>query len=311
MTTAWLMLAMGDNRRQHGGNDGYDDNPRHHYEWDSTVPNHARVAVGDVIALWDSRELIGVSVIHGIDTRTEEKTVYFCPKCKRAGFKRRRRLAPACRCFRCGALFDTPGQKTKTVTTYRSQHGRSWVNGRGLLAGDELRNLCDSPFSQLSMRPLRWEKLRDALLELTGEELPLELEDEGRVPISGGHRVSEVRVRVGQHAFRTRLLREQGEQCAMTGAAPAAVLEAAHLYSYAESGEHHDYGGLLLRRDIHRLFDLGQITVDPGSGLIEIAPSLRSYPLYAQLHGQPLTVQLRPEHRVWLEAHWLSKRPST
>ncbi|MFD9935852.1 HNH endonuclease [Streptomyces massasporeus] len=306
MTTAWLMLAVGDNR-QHGGNDGYDDNPRYHYSWDSTVPNHANVAVGDVIALWDKRELIGVSVIHQIDTGTEDKTVYFCPECKRADFKRRSRLTPACRCNQCGALFEAPGQKTKTVTTYRSRHGISWINGRGLLTGAELRALCDSPNSQLSMRPMRWEKLRDALLELVGEELPLELEDDEHTPIPGGHKVSKVRVRVGQSAFRSRLLREQGEQCAVTGPAPAATLEAAHLYSYAESGEHHDYGGLLLRRDIHRLFDLGQIAVDPGSGLVDVAPSLRTYPLYAQLHGQPLAVQLRPEHRVWLEAHWLSR----
>ncbi|MEU9310036.1 HNH endonuclease signature motif containing protein [Streptomyces sp. NPDC048256] len=310
MTNAWLMLAVGDNRRQHRGNDGYDDNPRYHYIWDSTVPNHARVAVGDVIALWDSKELVGVSVIHDIETGTEEKTIYFCPECKRAGFKRRSRMSPAYRCYQCEALFDEPGLRTKPVTTYRSHHGRSWIKGRGLLAGDALRNLCDSPSSQLSMRPLRWEKLRDALLELIGEEMPLEMEDVEQAPIAGGHKVSKVRVRVGQSTFRNRLLNEQGEQCAITGAAPAAALEAAHLYSYAESGEHHDYGGLLLRRDIHRLFDLGQIAVEPGTGLIDIAPSLRTYPLYAHLHGQPLAAQLRPEHRVWLEAHWLSKRTS-
>ncbi|MEU0787121.1 HNH endonuclease signature motif containing protein [Streptomyces sp. NPDC006173] len=307
MTTAWLVLAVGDNR-QHGGNDGYDDNPRYHYSWDSTVPNHAQIAVGDVIALWDKKELIGVSVIHGIDTATAEKSVYFCPECGRADFKRRSRLTPACRCNQCGALFDTPGEKTKTVTTYRSRHGISWINGRGLLTGAELRAMCDSPGSQLSMRPARWEKLRDALLEMAGEELPLELENDAQAPIPGGHKVAKVRVRVGQSAFRSRLLREQGELCAVTGAAPEAVLEAAHLYSFAESGEHHDYGGLLLRRDIHRLFDLGQIAVDPGSGLVDIDPDLRGYPLYGQLHGQPLAVQLRPEHRIWLEAHWLSKR---
>ncbi|MFD4541349.1 HNH endonuclease [Streptomyces bauhiniae] len=310
MTAAWLMLAVGDDR-QHPGNDGYDDNPRYRYRWDSTVPNHARVAVGDVIALWDGRELIGVSVIHEIDVGTEEKTIYFCPDCGRSGFKRRRRLTPAYRCYRCQALFDTPGQKTRTVATYQSQHGRSWVTGRGLLSGHELRALCESPSSQLSMRPLQWERLRDALFELAGEELSMELADGSeRAPIRGGHRISSVRLRVGQSAFRARLIREQGELCAFTGAAPEAVLEAAHLYSYAQSGEHQDYGGLLLRRDIHRLFDLGQIAVCPGSTLIDLAPSLRSYPLYAPLHGQPLAVQIRPEHRAWLEAHWLSKRVS-
>ncbi|MFI8072952.1 HNH endonuclease [Streptomyces sp. NPDC086033] len=309
MSTAWLMLALGD-RREHGGNDGYDDDPAQHYSWDSTVPNHARVAVGDVIALWDRRELIGVSVIEAIDTDTTEKAVYFCPQCKKAAIKRRQRQTPAYRCGQCGALFDPPGTKTKTVTTYRSRHGSVWVHGRGLLSGPELRALCDSPNSQLSMRPARWEKLRDALLA-TGKAdavAGLVVRQHKRVPIPGGHRFAEVRTRVGQAAFRTALLLAQGETCAISGPAPAVVLEAAHLYSYAETGEHHDFGGLLLRRDLHRLFDAGLITVNPETNLLDIDPTLDAYPAYMGFHGKPLAVSLRPEHRVWLTAHWNTHR---
>ncbi|WP_421109734.1 HNH endonuclease [Streptomyces sp. NEAU-S77] len=310
MTTAWLVLAVGD-ARQHGGNDGYDDNPREHYSWDSTVPNHGRMAVGDVIALWDKKDLIGVSVIHAIDTGTAQKTVYFCPECKKADFKRRSRLKPACRCNQCGAMFETPGEKVKTVTTYRSRHGRTWLDGRGLLTGRQLRGLCDSPGSQLSMRPARWEKLRDALLATEKADQVTDLAGRERLPIPGGHKTAKVRVRVGQGEFRSRLLLKQGEQCAVTGPAPACVLEAAHLYSYAESGEHHDFGGLLLRRDIHRLFDLGHITVDPATDMLDVDSSLDEYPLYADLHGKPLALELRDEHRVWLAAHWHTHRTQT
>ncbi|MBK3629821.1 HNH endonuclease [Streptomyces sp. MBT49] len=309
MTTAWLVLAVGD-ARQHGGNDGYDDNPREHYSWDSTVPNHGRLAVGDVIALWDKKELIGVSVIHGIDTGTAQKNLYFCPQCRKADFKRRSRLTPACRCGQCGALFDTPGRKVETVTTYTSRHGRAWIDGRGLLTGKQLRALCDSPDSQLSMRSARWEKLRDAVLATGRADAVAGLtgQTHKRVPIPGGHRFAKVRTRVGQDAFRTTLLREQGEQCAISGPAPADVLEAAHLYSYAETGEHHDFGGLLLRRDLHRLFDKGRIAVDPETDLLDTDPALDAYPLYAELHGKPLAFSLRAEHRVWLTAHWNTHR---
>lgn len=309
MTTAWLMLALG-NSREHAGNDGYDDSPSRHYSWDSTVQNHARVAVGDVIALWDRRELIGVSVIEAIDTATAEKTLYSCPQCGKADIKQRQREKPAYRCGKCGHLFSVARQKTRTVTTYRSVHGKRWMDGRGLLSGSELRALCDAPKSQLSMRPVRWERLRQALLDVTGQAGTVkDIAAATRLAIAGGHRESLVRVRVGQEAFRKQLLREQGEICAFTGPTPAAALEAAHLYSYAESGEHHEYGGLLLRRDIHRLFDLGHIAVDTASGTLDVASSLHRYPCYAQLHGRPLAVRLRPEHRVWLDAHWLSERP--
>ncbi|WP_432165767.1 HNH endonuclease [Streptomyces sp. bgisy031] len=312
MTTAWLVLAVGD-ARQYGGNDGYDDNPSEHYSWDSTVPNHSRLAVGDVIALWDKRELIGVSVIDGIDTGAADKTVYFCPVCEKADFKRRSRMTPACRCNQCGATFDTPGHKVKAVTTYRSRHGRAWIDGRGLLTGAELRALCDSPNSQLSMRPARWEKVRDALMATRQADAVSGLvgQKHKRVPIPGGHRFAKVRARVGQAAFRAVLLREQGEQCAISGPAPADVLEAAHLYSYAESGEHHDFGGLLLRRDLHRLFDKGRIAVDPETGLLDASPELGAYPAYAELHGKPLALDLRPEHRVWLAAHWNTHRANS
>ncbi|MFF5424729.1 MULTISPECIES: HNH endonuclease [unclassified Streptomyces] len=307
MTTAWLVLAVGD-ERQHGGNDGYDDNPRTHYSWDSTVPNHGKLAVGDVIALWDKKELIGVSVIHAIDTAVEQKTVYFCPACKKADFKRRTRLTPACRCNKCGALFDDPGSKVRTVTTYRSRHGRTWIEGRGLLTGRQLRALCDSPDSQLSMRPARWEKLRDALLATEGADQVATLAGRERLPIPGGHRTVKTRARIGQPQFRERLLREQGEMCAVTGPAPACVLEAAHLYSYADSGEHHDFGGLLLRRDIHRLFDLGHLAIDPATGLLDADSSLDAYPDYARLHGQKPAYELQEGHRVWLAEHWHNHR---
>lgn len=52
---AWLLFAAGDDR-QHGGNDGYDDQPDSYYSWDSTVPNHAALQAGDVVVLWDGRE---------------------------------------------------------------------------------------------------------------------------------------------------------------------------------------------------------------------------------------------------------------
>ena len=41
------------------------------------------------------------------------------------------------------------------------------------------------------------------------------------------------------------------------------ALEAAHIRPYAEGGEHEASNGLLLRRDIHSLFDAGYVTVTP------------------------------------------------
>src|SRR5687767_681397 len=43
---AWLLMAAGDNRG-HGGNSGYDDQIDAYYSWDSNVPNHKNLRVGD------------------------------------------------------------------------------------------------------------------------------------------------------------------------------------------------------------------------------------------------------------------------
>lgn len=83
---------------------------------------------------------------------------------------------------------------------------------------------------------------------------------------------------------------------------PIAVVEACHLYSYADVGEHRDQGGLLLRRDVHRLFDHGLLAVD-ASGLIDVAAEVRNYPAYGDLHGSSINVKLTPRQQTWLDNH--------
>src|SRR5690606_41932078 len=95
-----------------------------------------------------------------------------------------------------------------------------------------------------------------------------------------------VRVRRGQRQFREHLLSAQGEVCAFTGGAPARVLEAGHLYSYAQLGTHFEHGGLMLRRDVHRLFDDGLLAVEPSRLRVDVAHELAVFPQYARLHDR-------------------------
>ncbi|MFF2076370.1 HNH endonuclease [Kitasatospora sp. NPDC058162] len=303
---AWLALSVGEDRL-HGGNDGYDDSPSEHYSWDSTVPNHGRLAVGDVIALWDAKVLLGISVIERIDIGQAVKPVHSCPVCGKADFYPRKKQELRYSCRKCEAQFDEPKTHHKDVTTYRSRHGSAWVDMAGVLPGSVLRALCDSPKSQHSLRSLQWERLRAAIAE-TGTVTTVRIADAARHAIAGGHRSATVRARIGQAAFRRRLLADHGEVCSFTGPAPAAVLEAAHLYSYALDGRHHDDGGLLLRRDVHRLFDLGHLAVHPGRLTIDVSEDLRAYPAYGGLHGVAPAIGLADGHLRWLEAHWRTHR---
>jgi putative restriction endonuclease len=67
--------------------------------------------------------------------------------------------------------------------------------------------------------------------------------------------------RLGQGIFRAAVLDAYGRACAVTTEHSRPVLEAAHIKPFAAGGEHRVSNGLLLRTDIHRLFDRGYVTV--------------------------------------------------
>lgn len=72
-----------------------------------------------------------------------------------------------------------------------------------------------------------------------------------------------VRPRLGQGAFRLIVTDAYQRRCAVTRERTLPALEAAHIRPFADGGPHEPSNGLLLRRDIHSLFDAGYVTVTP------------------------------------------------
>jgi putative restriction endonuclease len=70
-----------------------------------------------------------------------------------------------------------------------------------------------------------------------------------------------IRPRLGQGAFRVEVTDAYLRRCAITGEKTLPALEAGHIRPYAKSGPHEIRNGLLLRSDLHNLFDLGYLTV--------------------------------------------------
>jgi ribosomal protein L37AE/L43A len=303
---AWLVLAVG-THRQHAGNSGYDDDPASRYSWDDTVPHHADIKAGDRIVIWDKRRLLGASVIDEVETGEDTKELFRCPTCSSARIKARKNKRPVFNCFNCGATFDRPTVIETPVTTYRTRHDVGWQSLSGVLAPATLRELCTKPRSQLSLRPFVWPAFREAVASVR-PDLPLDNVEARATQLNGGHRERTVRVRIGQTAFREALIADFGSVCAFTGPAPESAVEACHLYSYAADGRHHESGGLLLRRDLHGLFDLGLLAVDPASRRIDVSPPLADYPAYRALDARPLQVNVNNQHIAWLRRHWLQHR---
>ena len=67
--------------------------------------------------------------------------------------------------------------------------------------------------------------------------------------------------RLGQGAFRVAVTEAYGRQCAITSGKVLPALDAAHIKPYGEGGEHVKSNGILLRKDIHSVFDAGYVTI--------------------------------------------------
>jgi putative restriction endonuclease len=118
-----------------------------------------------------------------------------------------------------------------------------------------------------------------------------------------------VRQRLGQKSFQAVVLNAYSRKCAVTGDKIVPVLQAAHIRPLKAGGEHRLDNGLLLRSDVHILFDGGYLGVDPRFRLL-VSPRLRDEfgngdEFYARA-GKPIVVpDRRPDrpNREFLEWH--------
>ena len=106
--------------------------------------------------------------------------------------------------------------------------------------------------------------------------------------------------RLGQGAFRTIVTDVYERRCAVTRERTLPALDAAHIRRYSEGGEHATTNGLLLRKDIHSLFDLGYVTVTP-SHHFAVSPRIREEfengHEYYDYNDSKILVPRQPEHR--------------
>jgi putative restriction endonuclease len=114
-----------------------------------------------------------------------------------------------------------------------------------------------------------------------------------RLSRQAGKKQALVTVRIGQQKFRTELITRYGLNCAVTGRCPKEVLDAAHLRAFSKVPRHDVKEGLLLRADIHRLFDAGRLVVDVRKTSLVIHPDLATHRVYGPLDGQPLTISTK------------------
>jgi putative restriction endonuclease len=125
--------------------------------------------------------------------------------------------------------------------------------------------------------------------------------------LQSDQRISAIRaidMRRGQPAFRAELLRAYRGSCAISDTSVESVLEAAHISPYRGVQTNRIDNGLLLRADLHTLFDLKRVTVLP-TGRVRVDPKLRETE-YDQFDLRQATLPIKERDRplaAFLEWH--------
>ncbi len=156
-----------------------------------------------------------------------------------------------------------------------------------------------------------WEQVMAAAKGAAAEAQPSGVAEQQSIYEGSGARYGEphlIRPRLGQGAFRLAVTDAYNRECAITRGRVLPALDAAHIQSYNSGGNHEVANGLLLRRDIHSVFDAGYLTFDDNFRVVvsdRVRTEFNNGNEYRRLHGEKLRLppnqkfQPDPERLEW------------
>ena len=311
---AWSFLAI-QGPREYQGNVGYADDPSTTYHYDSNVGNHLQVGVGDIAIIRDRDAILGIARVEDIETATGEKERFRCPQCRITNLRRRAKEQNSWRCH-FGHEFSEPLREMAPITTYHARYEKSFRPCPDVTIA-QIADAVIRKSDQMSIKELDLAKL-EAVLAPSASDLisgyAAGLRPFGGDPDDPPHETSiiqerravlrQIALRRGQKAFRDRLIRRYGAICQVSECRLIDLIEAAHIEPYSVRGDNSAANGLLLRSDLHTLFDLALLAIEPGSLIIRLHPSVGSDG-YEQFEGRKLQLNgaSRPKAE-YLKSRW-------
>jgi putative restriction endonuclease len=301
---AWSLLTI-EGARQYGGNAGYKDNSAEVYRYDSNVANYRQVKIDDVVVLRSRTSILGMARIEDIVSGQGEKTRMRCPTCRTSNIKERATMTPRWAC-KDRHVFDLPLCESVAVQTFEAHYGKTFRQAPDTLTLNHINDAVVRPSDQMSIKEIDLAKLETALSSDAGCQqlvedfagaMSLDISEDAAdgsdAPssiIDARRRVlREVNLRRGQAQFRQRLIQRYGN---------------AHIKPYALSNENGAHNGLLLRSDLHILFDLGMVAIHPVDLTVALHTDLMKME-YAVFQGQRLFINgtVGPDLNA-LKARW-------
>lgn len=285
-----------------GGNEGYPDDPQSHYVYDTTVKNYDKVVTGDKVIVAGKRNVIGVAIIEDINIEEHvSKTRFRCPICRNQEIATRKNILPRYKC-RKKHEFDEPVQEEIVVTRFTAYYGSSFKPLSGIET-NALKPYYINHNLYYSIQKTHLSFFQDYLSHLI-DFFPntevmhephirtVELPDTPYAPDNNDERKRKNRLqptRKGQNKFRMDLSNIYGAVCMLTGCAVMKAMEASHINPYRGTKDNHPANGLLLRKDLHALFDYNLIGINPHMFTVQLHPSLKGSH-YEELAGKKLHI---------------------
>lgn len=315
---AWSLLTI-DGARQYGGNTGYADDPSKVYRYDSDVANYKQVSEDDVIVLRSRSVILGVARIEDIVVGKGNKQRLRCPRCGITNIKQRTTMQPPWAC-KNRHTFDAPKIEAVAVDTFAVHYGSSFRGAPSDLTMARLNEAVMRPSDQMSIKEIdlakieKWLKTDPACGQLVFDYASaidadaiqqLEEDDAMQSVIETRSRVlREINLRRGQRQFRERLISRYGAACQISRCDFPGLVEGAHIRPYAESNDNGVRNGILLRSDLHTLFDLGMLAIHPDDMVVKLHPVLLAAG-YENLEDKTLFINgtKGPDH-VALSERW-------
>lgn len=187
---------------------------------------------------------------------------------------------------------ETPEYKTWNVTGH-GMYGAALNNYQKYLSSAAETNNTVERESGPYQRELR------RIEEAAGEPFDPTGQEDGRARV-----LRQVVRRRGQAKFRRLLMAAYGSRCAITGCPVVSLLEAAHITPYLGPETNAISNGLLLRADLHTLWDLGLIAIDPVAHLLWVSAEVNDF-TYQELAGtsvrRPAVDSQRPSTKALLQ----------
>jgi putative restriction endonuclease len=120
-----------------------------------------------------------------------------------------------------------------------------------------------------------WEQVSERLKLSVPEKLEPNTATIAAISSNGFGKPQVVLPRLGQGLFRMLVTDIYDRRCAITGERTLPVLDAAHIKPYAVVQRHEVWNGLLMRNDLHRLFDKGYLTVEPSERRVLVSKRIK------------------------------------